>query len=151
MRPGRIHISAAILALSVSALLASAQVALAVFNKTVVGGPLAVATSTLAASAKVTAVQVNCHINKSPEIEVSWSATSSTWASTYTVERATASAGPYTSVASVAINKTSYTDKSGSLGYSTTYYYRVAAVYESWSATSTAASVKTLNSLCLTL
>jgi hypothetical protein len=132
-------------------MLASAQVALAVFTHTATGGPLTVATATLSPPTGVSATQVNCRINKNPEIEVSWTATSSTWASTYTVERATASTGPYTSVASVAIGKTSYTDKSASLGYSTTYYYRVAAVYQSWSATSTPASVKTLNSLCLAL
>ncbi len=128
MRPTRRHISAAVLALVTIALLASAQAALAVFNKTVLGGPLTVATSTLAPAKGVTATQINCRLNKNPEIEVSWSATSSTWASTYTVERATAGAGPYTAAGSVPIGETSYTDKSGSLGYSTTYYYRVAVV-----------------------
>jgi hypothetical protein len=123
--------------------------ALAVFNKSALGGPLTVATSTLAASAKVTAAQVNCHINKSPEIEVGWSATSSTYASSYTVERATASAGPYSSVASVAIDQTSYTDKSAALTYSTTYYYRVVTVLYSWTAASTSASFKTLSKLCV--
>jgi hypothetical protein len=151
MRPGRTHISAAILALLVIAMLASAQVALAVFTHTATGGPLTVATSTLAPAKGVTAAQINCRTNKTPEIEVSWTATSSTYATSYTVERATASAGPYTSLGSVAIGKTSYTDKSASLTYSTTYYYRVAAVYASWTATSTTASVKTLNSLCLVL
>ena len=151
MRLRRRHISAAVSVLLVIAMLTGAQVALAVFTHTATGGPLTVATPTLAPAKGLAAAQVNCHIDKSPEIEVSWSATSSTWASTYTVERATASAGPYTSVASVAINKTSYTDKSASLGYSTTYYYRVAAVYASWTTTSTAASVKTLDQLCLAL
>jgi hypothetical protein len=132
-------------------MLASAQVALAVFTHTATGGPLTVATATLAPAKGLAAVQVNCRTNKTPEIEVSWTATSSTYATSYTVERATLSTGPYTAVGSVAIGKTSYTDKSGSLGYSTTYYYRVAAVYESWSATSTAASVKTLDQLCLVL
>jgi hypothetical protein len=151
MRLGRTHISAAILALVATAVLASAQVALAVFSHTATGGPLTVATSTLTPAKGVTATQVNCRTNKNPEIEVSWTATSSTYATSYTIERATASAGPYTSLGSVAIGKTSYTDKSASLTYSTTYYYRVAAVYASWSATSTTASIKTLDQICLTL
>ena len=151
MRLGRKHISAAVLALVATAMLAGAQVALAVFTHTATGGPLTVATATLAPAKGLAAVQVNCRTNKTPEIEVSWTATSSTYATSYTVERATLSTGPYTAVGSVAIGKTSYTDKSASLTYSTTYYYRVAAVYESWSATSTAASVKTLDQLCLAL
>jgi hypothetical protein len=149
MRAGSRRISVAILVFLASAMLAGAPLALAVFNKTIAGGPLTVATSTLAASAKGTAAQVNCRTNKTPEIEVSWSATSSTYASSYTVERATASAGPYSSVASVAIGQTSYIDKSAALGYSTTYYYRVVTVFYSWSATSTSASVKTLSKICL--
>ncbi len=131
------------------AVLVCAPMALAVFNKSALGGPLTIATSTLAAPGKATATQVNCRNNKNPEIEVSWSATSSSYATSYSVERATVSAGPYTLVSSVPINDTSYIDKSASLVYSTTYYYRVSAVYHSWSATSTSASVKTLSKDCL--
>jgi hypothetical protein len=149
MRLRRRHISAAVSVLLAVATLASAQVALAVFNKAVTGGPQTVATSTLAPAKGLAAAQVNCRLDKNPEIEVSWTATTSTYASSYTVERATASAGPYTALGSVAIGKTSYIDKSVSLGYSTTYYYRVTTVYGSWSATSTVASVKTLSKLCL--
>ena len=138
----------ATLALLAAALLAGAPVALAVFNKIATGGPLTVATSTLAAPGKAAATQVNCHINKSPEVEVRWSATSSSYASTYMVERATASVGPYTAVSSVPIGETAYTDKSASLAYSSTYYYRVSAVYRSWNAVSTSGSVKTLGKSC---
>jgi hypothetical protein len=151
MRPGRSHISAAILALLAVAMLASARVALAVFTHTATGGPLTLATATLSPPTGDTASQVNCRANKNPEIEVTWTATSSTYATSYTVERATASAGTYTAIASVAYGKTSYTDKSASLASSTTYYYRVSAEYLSWSATSTVASVKTLSKLCLAL
>jgi hypothetical protein len=151
MRLRRRHISATVSVLLAVAMLASAQAALAVFTHTATGGPLTVATSTLTPAKGLAAAQVNCRSNKNPEIEVSWTATSSTYATSYTVERATASTGPYTSLGSVAIGKTSYTDKSASLTYSTTYYYRVAAVYASWTATSTTASIKTLDSLCLTL
>jgi hypothetical protein len=149
MRLRRRHISAAVSVLLVIAMLTGAQVALAVFTHTATGGPLTVATSTLAPAKGLAAAQVNCHIDKSPEIDVAWSATSSTYATSYTVERATVSAGPYTALASVPIAETSYTDKSVALTYSTTYYYRITVVDHSWSATSTAASVKTLSKLCL--
>jgi hypothetical protein len=149
MHAARRNISIALATLLAAVLLASAQVALAVFNKTATGGPLTVATSTLAAPGKASATQVNCRTNKTPEIEVSWSASSSSYASTYTVERATASSGPYTSVSSVPISDTAYTDKSASLAFSTTYYYRVSAVYRSWNAASASGSVKTLSKSCL--
>jgi hypothetical protein len=151
MRFTRQHLSAAILALVTAAMLAGAPLALAVFTHTTTGGPLTVASSTLSPATSVNASQVNCRTNKNPEIEVSWTATTSTYASSYTLERATASAGPYTALGSVAIGETSYTDKSNSLNSSTTYYYRVSTVYHSWSATSTVASVTTLNRLCLAL
>ncbi len=149
MLAGRTHISVAILALLATVLLASAQIALAAFSNTAAGGPLTVTTSTLAAPGKAAATQATCHINKAPEIEVRWSATSSSYASTYTVERATASSGPYTSVSSVPIGETAYTDKSGPLAVSTTYYYRVSAVYRLWSTASTSGSVKTLSKSCV--
>ena len=149
MRPGRTHISAAILVLLAIAMLASAQAALAVFTRTATGGPLTLVTATLAPAKDLTATQVNCRTNKNPEIEVSWIATTSTYASTYTVERATLSAGPYQAVGSVSSSETSDTDKSGSLASSTTYYYRVSASYRSWSATSTTTAIKTLGKSCL--
>jgi hypothetical protein len=148
MRAERRNISVAILVLLAAVLLASTQVALAVFSKTATGGPLTVTASTLAAPGTPTVTQANCHNNKTPEIEVSWSATSSSYASTYTVERATSSTGPYTSVSGVPIGETTYTDKGASLAFSTTYYYRVSAVYRSWTATSTVSSLKTSSKYC---
>jgi hypothetical protein len=149
MLPRRRAILGVAFALLAVAALAGAQAALAVFSATAVGGPLTVATSTLSPAKSVVPTQLSCHVGKAPEIAVTWSATSSSYATSYTVERATATVGPYTALGSVAVGKTSYTDSSGSLGYSTTYYYRVTAVYRSWSATSTSASVKTLSKSCL--
>ncbi len=145
----RSRISVAVLAFLTGATLAGAHVALAVFNDPAAGGPLTLITATLAPSKGVTAAQVNCRLDKSPEVEVAWTATTSTYATSYTLERATASAGPYTSVASVAIGKTAYIDKSNALESSSTYYYRVAAVYRSWSTSSSSISVKTLSKFCL--
>ncbi len=148
MRPGRRY-SSVIVALVMAVTLASAPVALAVFAHTAAGGPLTVASATLAAPGNVKASQISCRTNKTPEIEVSWSATSSTYATSYSVERATASSGPYTALGSAAVGETSYTDKSVSLGYSTTYYYRVSSVFHSWSTSSTSASLKTLSKYCV--
>jgi hypothetical protein len=149
MSTRRTALSLGALALLACVALFSAQVALAIFNKSVTGGPLTIATASFSPPSAVAATQVNCRTNKNPEVSVEWSATSSTYATSYTVERATASAGPYTALSSVAIDKTSYTDTSAALTYSTTYYYRVSAVYHSWTATSASASVKTLSKLCL--
>ncbi len=149
MRPAGTPVCAAIVAVLVAVLLAGAQVALAVFTRTAAGGPMTVATSTLSPATAVEANQVNCRTNKSPEVEVSWSASSSGYATSYAVERATSSNGSYTSLGSVSASATSYLDKSGSLGYSTTYYYRVTVAYRSWSVASSADSVKTLGRYCV--
>lgn len=126
-----------------------APVALAAFTHTASGGPLTMVSGTLSPASGVSAAQAKCHTNHTPEIEISWSATSSSYATSYTVERATASAGPYTALTSIALGgATSYTDTSGSLGYSTTYYYRVAVVFHSWSATSATTSIRTLSKSC---
>jgi hypothetical protein len=143
-------ISSLVIAVLVAAFaLTGAQIALAVFITAKVGGPLTVATGSLGAAGSLTAAQVNCRTNKSPEIELEWTVTSSTYATSYAVERATASAGPYTSVATVALDKTSYTDSSGALASSTTYYYRVSVVFHSWSKPSAYVSVKTLSKFCV--
>jgi hypothetical protein len=149
MHTGSIRKQFTVLVLLVSAMLTCAPLALAVFNKTVVGGPLTVGTSTLAAPGTVSAAQVNCRGNKTPEIEVTWSASSSSYATSYAVERATAGSGPYTPVASVAIGKATYLDSSVALAYATTYYYRVSTAYRSWSSASATASVKTLSKSCI--
>jgi hypothetical protein len=145
---GRQGRSGLVLALALAAILALAPAALAVFTHTATGGPLQVATSKLEPATESAAKQINCNGFENPEIEVTWSATSSTYATAYTVERATASAGPYTSLASVPVAKTAYTDQSSTLANSTTYYYRVSATYRSWSATSAVASVTTSNKHC---
>jgi len=129
--------------------LTGAPLALAVFSTLKTGGPMTLITGTLAAPGTPRAAQTNCRTNKSPEIKLEWAASSSEWASTYEIERRTGSSGSYEAVASVASTQTSYTDKSNALEYSTTYNYRVSAVYHSWSAPSGATSVKTLSRFCV--
>jgi hypothetical protein len=139
----------AVVALVASIALATAHVALGVFSKLVVGGPLTVASSTLSPATAVNLTQVNCRLKKTPEIEVDWAATSSSYVTSYIVERATSSAGPYSERTTIPTEQTVYTDKGGSLTYSTTYYYRVSAVYRSWSTVSTVKSIRTLSNLCV--
>lgn len=81
-----------------------------------------------------------------PQVALGWTATTSTYATGYTVERSTASGGPYTVLASLGASTTSYTDTSTSAG--TTYWYVVVATYQSWSTPSAQASATT-PSLCL--
>jgi hypothetical protein len=129
--------------------LMGAQAALGVFNAKATGGPFTVASATLSAPKTVKAAQTKCKSNHTPEILVEWTATSSAAATEYAIERATSSNGPYTEVASIPISQRSYTDSSSQLGYSTTYYYRVSATVESWSAASSSVSLKTLSKSCV--
>jgi hypothetical protein len=140
------YISIALLVASV--VLTSTQAAFGLFTAKATGGPITLATATLSAPKSVKATQQKCKLNHTPEIAVEWAATSSEAATEYAVERATSSNGPYIEVAIVPISQRSYTDNS-QLGYSTTYYYRVSATVESWSAASSAVSVKTLGKLCV--
>lgn len=143
------RLSVVALALLLVALLAGAPRALALFTGSATGGPLTVSSPTMSPAGAVSAEQINCRTNHTPEIEVSWSATSSSYATSYTVERATSSTGSYTALITIALGgATSYTDTSKSLGYSTTYYYRVVVVYHSWSVTSAVASARTLSKSC---
>ncbi len=133
---------------AVVALLVLAGAASALFSAKATGGPAQIATATMLPPSLTSVTQVSCRTNKTPNIEVSWSASGSSYTSGYSVERATASAGPYTVIASLSSGESSYLDSSASLGYSTTYYYRVSASLHSWSAASTAVSVKTLSKSC---
>jgi hypothetical protein len=137
-----------VLGAAVALALASASAALATFSSSAAGGPMGLSSATLAAPTSPSAAQVNCQKNKPVQISVSWTATSSGFATGYAIRRATTSGGPYSTVASVAISATSYTDASASLAYSTTYYYVVEATYQSWTADSSQSSVTTLSSSC---
>jgi hypothetical protein len=136
-----------ILATLASAVLVSAPVALALFADSEKGGPETVSSGAILAPTNATAAQVNCRVNKSPEANLTWTASSSSYVTSYSVERSTSSNGSYTVLGSVSASKTSYTDGE-SLAYSTTYYYRVSAVYRSWEATSSVSTLKTLNKTC---
>lgn len=61
-----------------------------------------------------------------PAVNLSWTATSSTWASGYRILRATSAAGPYTQIAQISPRTTTtYTDAPGA----GTFHYRLRAYY----------------------
>lgn len=128
--------------------LVGAPLASAVFSVLKTAGPMTLAAGTLDAPNSPGATQFNCRINKSPEVKLEWIASESSYATSYNLERRTGTSGSFEVVATVSASQTSYTDKSASLNYSTTYYYRVATVYRSWTANSVLASVKTLSKSC---
>jgi hypothetical protein len=145
--PSRRLASYAVPVVLATVVLACTSMAFARFTRSAEGGPETVSSAILSPASKVVAAQVNCRANKAVEVSVAWTASSSSYVASYAVERATGN-GSYTVVSSVLGGKTSYTDTE-SLGYSTTYDYRVSAVYQAWSTSSTTTVVKTLTKGCL--
>ncbi len=70
-------------------------------------------------------------------IKITWTATTSTWASGYQVSRATVSTGPFTQVAQVTPRTTvQYIDTANTPGVA--YFYRLHAYYGTWVSADTA-------------
>lgn len=108
-----------------------------------------ISSATLAAPTGLAAANGLCLVGTSIEVELSWTATVSTFADGYEIFRSTASGGPYSLVGSAAGQATtSYSD--ATVGFSTTYYYVVRSTRNEWrSADSSEAVVTTLSSFCL--
>lgn len=78
---------------------------------------------------------------------LSWTATTSTWATGYEIARSTTAGGPYTVVGTASgAGTTTYTDSG--LAYSTTYYYAIRSMRNAWRGTNATTSRTTKNSLC---
>jgi hypothetical protein len=129
-----------------------APVALGAWSSSVSAGPLPVSSATIAAPTGAAASVSACtkHDATALRVAVTWTATSSAFASGYTIKRGTAAGGPLTVVGSVGGQGTvTWTDATGALSFSTTYYYVVDATFANWtSSDSNAASVATLDSNC---
>lgn len=83
-----------------------------------------------------------------PKVDLTWTPTTSTYATGYTVWRATSSGGPYTKVADVAGRATSsWTDTSVQLNR--TYWYSLQAVYAAWTSADSTPASATTPLLCL--
>jgi hypothetical protein len=108
-----------------------------------------VSTGTLAPATGLIAVRGTCAILTSNAVNLSWTATSSTFADGYVVLRSTTSGSGYALIGTVAGRSTTvYVD--GTPAFLTTYYYVVQAKRNNWtSPNSGQASVTTPTPLCL--
>jgi len=129
-----------------------APVALGAWSSSVSAGPLPVSSATIAAPTGAAAAVSACtkHDATALQVALSWTATSSAFATGYTIKRGTAAGGPFTAVGGVGGRATvTWTDATAALAYSTTYYYVVDATFANWtSPDSNAASVTTPDSNC---
>lgn len=99
--------------------------------------PQQISTATLSAPSNPAATAGNCVANQSDEIVVSWTRTSSTWASGYEILRGAAVDGPYNVIATLTGQSTeTYTDPD--LAFQTTYHYQIRATKYDWRSTVTA-------------
>jgi hypothetical protein len=138
----------AVLVTSLAVGLGFASAALATFTSAASSGPMNLTSATLAAPTGPAAVELACANSKPAVISVSWTASTSSFTTGYTISRAATAGGPYTAIGTVSAGTTSFTDPSVTLAYSTAYFYVVDATYQSWTARSGQASVTTLSKLC---
>ena len=129
-----------------------APVALGAWSSSVSAGPLPVSSATLAAPTGAAATTSACtkHDPTTIQVAVSWTATSSAFASGYTIMRGNAAGGPFSTVGNVSGRTTvTFTDTSGTMALSTNYYYVVVATFASWSSgNSNVATVLTPDTNC---
>ena len=106
-------------------------------------------TTTLQPPTGTSAQNGTCVALTSVRVQVSWTATSSTFADGYQIFRSTTAGGPYSSVGTVSgRTTTTYTDTTTT--FSTTYRYVVQATKNVWRSTNSGeASVTTPSSLCV--
>jgi len=118
-RHRRARVRAAALAGALIAALCSGGVALASWSATKTGGPLAVSTATLAAPTSLS-------LSGAATVTLSWTATTSGWASGTQILRSSTSGGPYTQIAQITgLSTTTYNDTPGTGNY----YYVVRGYY----------------------
>ena len=108
-----------------------------------------VSTSTLAAPTGLSAARGACVALTSSAVNLSWTATSSTFADGYQIFRSTTAGSGYGSVGTVA-GRTTTTFIDSTVAFLTTYFYVVQAKKLSWrSANSNEAQVTTPTPLCV--
>ena len=122
---------------------------LAAFAPTPVSGSNNISSASMAAPTGLSAARGACVVLTSTQVNLSWTATSSTFADGYRILRSGTSGGPYTAIATVSgQSTTTYSDTT--VAFSTTYYYVVEATRNLWrSATSSQASVTTQTIACV--
>ena len=111
--------------------------------------PQQVSTATLQPPTGTAAGQGDCFPVLTIEVDVTWTATASTFADGYQVFRSATSGGPYTLIGTVA-GRTTTTFTDTDVTFLTTYHYVVQATRNLWrSANSTQASFTTPTPLCV--
>ncbi len=89
-----------------------------------------------------------CSVGTGDRTVLSWTATSSSWASGYEIARSTTAGGPFTVIATVSgVSTTTYTD--GPLASSTTFYYAIRSMKSTWRSANATVSRKTKGTLCV--
>lgn len=102
----------------------------------------------LAPATHPSAAPGSCSAFSGDRTVLSWTATASSWATGYEVGRSITAGGPYTVVATVSgVATTTYTDSPPA--FSTTYYYAISAMRNTWRSTNATTSRTTKSSLCL--
>jgi hypothetical protein len=122
----------------------------ATFTKATSPVAAAMSSGTLASPTGLTAVNGTCTILPSArQVNLSWSASASTFATGYVILRSTTSGSGYASIGSVpGRSTTSFVDSTPAA--STTYFYVVRATRNNWlSANSNEASIATPTVLCV--
>jgi hypothetical protein len=105
--------------------------------------------STIAAPTVLSAVRGTCVLLTSAAVNLSWTATSSTFADGYQIFRSTVSGSGYSSIGTVSGRATT-TFIDTTVGFSTTYYYVVQAKKLVWrSSNSNQAQLTTPTLLCV--
>jgi hypothetical protein len=123
--------------------------ALATFTGDASVATASLSSATLAAPSGLTAQNQNCVSLTSTQVKLTWTATTSTWATGYEIFRSTTSGGPYTSRGTTSGSST-VTWVDTSVSFLTTYFYVVEASKNSWrSVNSNQASVTTPTQLCV--
>jgi hypothetical protein len=146
--------SHALITAAALALALTAPTALASFTSTLNAGSITLTSNTLAAPSATAAANnpTTCKNNKPATltINLTWTPTTSAWATGYTILRSSTSGGPYTQTGTTnGPNTTSWTDNTATLAFSTSYYYVVQATYLAWTSTnSNEATITTLTHLC---
>lgn len=110
--------------------------------------PMEVTTATLQPATNVVAGRGLCLLAVGDAVVISWSASSSSWAGGYQVERSLGAGGPFVTVASLGPSTRSYTDSP--VLFATTYAYRVRATKAAWTSSApSTAMITTRSTLCL--
>ena len=139
------------LALAVAIALVALPVAVATasgWSSTTTGGPLAVTSGVLAAPTGPDAAVGTCVKRSSVDVIVTWTPSVSSFADGYAILRATAKAGPYTSVGT-APGGTADSFDDTTTAFNTKYFYEVETTRDAWTSPLTSqVNVKTPRQSC---